>query len=139
MSRRQNICLGYGIWLGSLFAFYWIASYGNIPDASPFRGILNPVFLYIFPISVAAFVMHLAFTFCSRSQLAPVIVGAFVSGFSGPFLVYWEIGTTTDPEAPPLLHLLLPMAYCMGVAVFGITAIVTLKIYECYRRCMAKH
>ena len=132
MSQRNRILLGYGIPLACLLVFYWVASDGHHPDASPKRTLLYWLFFLILPVGFGAFIIHLTLTICTADQRRRAMPLAFIGGLLGPVFLGIAIATSTDGEAAMGL-IAMPLAYCVAAPIAGVLAILAIKTYDYFR------
>ena len=129
MNPSIKVLVGYGIPLAALTVFYWVASDGNRPDASPLRGLLYWIFFLILPLGYATFVVHFLLTLCSPEQLRKARTISLLGGLVAPAFFLMSILTSDDGEAFMGL-LALPLVYCFGVIVVAVVTVPALKIWS---------
>lgn len=109
--RPIRICAAYLSLLGALFAWFWIESDGGRVDASAHRTALYVVYLLVFPVGIAAFLIHLLATIGTPGTLMLRIAVSALSGCLGILVLHLMVKRSPDGEAA--------MAYLAGAIAFG--------------------
>lgn len=123
-SRPLRVCITYIPFLALISAWYWIASYGGRPDASPYRSALYLTYFLILPVGLAAFLIHLIATLGTQGTSKWRLLISSASGVSGILALHLLIRNSPDGEAA-MLYLAAAIAFCaFAVVGFGVSTIV---------------
>lgn len=121
--RPIRVCMIYLPVLAAIFAWYWIASYGGRPDASPFRSVLYLTYFLILPAGIAAFLIHLFATLGTKGTLKWRFLISAGSGFLGLLALHLMIRSSPDGEAA-MAYFAAAIAFCcFAVAGFCLSTI----------------
>jgi hypothetical protein len=119
-----RVCAVYLPILAAIFAWFWLASNGGKIDGSNHRDACYFVYLVIFPLGIAAFLIHLFTTLGTSGTFMWRFAIAFLSGVSGLLILHIMIATSPDGEAP-MAYLEAVMVFCVfGFAGFGISTLI---------------
>ena len=129
MNSHSRLLIGYSSLFVVLSALCWMAFAGNHAGDSPDRIIPYLLFSFVLPATVAAFIIDLVLSICSRDQRRRAIPFAFAGGLLGPGWLGISIATSTDPESR-MGYLAMPLVYFAAAAIAGVLAMLVIKVHD---------